>query len=90
MATKKAKKTPSKVKKSWHGRLTAEADAETAALLTSLDVDQTLWRYDIVASLAHAQMLCEQKLITRAASTRTARRSSLSKGTNRLALSAKD
>ncbi len=66
MATKKAKKTPSKVKKSWHGRLTAEADAETAALLTSLDVDQTLWRYDIVASLAHAQMLCEQKLITRA------------------------
>ena len=39
--------------KSWHGRLSAEADSATAALLASLDVDVALWKYDIVGSLAH-------------------------------------
>jgi argininosuccinate lyase len=46
--------------------LSAEPDAATAELLSSLDVDQELWRYDIAGSIAHAQMLCEQKIITRA------------------------
>ena len=52
--------------KSWHGRLTAEADATTAAFLASLDVDQALWRYDIAGSIVHAQMLGEVGLISRA------------------------
>ncbi len=79
MATKKTSKTTKTKKiakktaapkstgsagKSWHGRLTATADAATAQLLASLDIDQALWRYDIVGSIAHAQMLSEQKLIS--------------------------
>jgi len=61
MAAKKtARKTAkSKTEKSWHGRLTSEADAATARLLASLDVDRALWKYDIAGSLAHAQMLRE-------------------------------
>lgn len=54
------------VPKSWHGRLTAQADSATASLLASLDVDAALWRYDIAGSLAHAQMLREQGLLTAA------------------------
>lgn len=60
-------KHPMEVKKhakSWHGRLSAEADSATAVLLASLDVDVALWKYDIVGSLAHAQMLHEQELLT--------------------------
>ncbi len=64
-----AKKKQSKPKttggKSWHGRLTAEADAATARFLASLDVDLALWRYDIAGSVAHAQMLSEVGLITK-------------------------
>ncbi|MBN1942756.1 MAG: argininosuccinate lyase [Phycisphaerae bacterium] len=52
--------------KSWHGRLTAQADSATEALLASLDVDAALWRYDIAGSLAHAQMLREEGLLTAA------------------------
>ncbi len=59
---RKADKVESK--KSWHGRLTAEADAATARLLASLDVDTALWRYDITGSLAHAQMLSEEGILT--------------------------
>ena len=51
--------------KSWHGRLTAQADATTAAFLASLDVDRALWRYDIAGSVAHAQMLAEVGLLSR-------------------------
>lgn len=64
--TKRPKKTSaSGAKKSWHGRLTADADAATAKLLASLDVDVQLWRYDIAGSLAHAQMLSEENIITK-------------------------
>jgi len=63
MAGKQAK---SKSKKSWQGRLTADADAATAELLGSLDVDQVLWRYDIAGSVAHARMLSEVGLISKA------------------------
>ncbi|MDP6634378.1 MAG: argininosuccinate lyase [Phycisphaerae bacterium] len=63
MAAKKTKKQSSK---SWQGRLTADADAQTAAMLASLDVDFALWRYDIVGSIAHAEMLHKCKLISRA------------------------
>jgi len=51
--------------KSWQARLTAAADAATARLVASLDVDRALWRYDIVGSIAHAQMLSEQSILTR-------------------------
>jgi len=61
-----AKKTRKRSNKSWQGRLTADADARTAAMLASLDVDFALWRYDIVASIAHAEMLHKCKLISRA------------------------
>ena len=50
--------------KSWQARLSAAADAATAQLVASLDVDKALWRYDIVGSIAHAQMLGEQKILT--------------------------
>jgi len=59
------KKTTTAAAKSWHGRLTADADAATAEFLASLDVDRTLWRYDIAGSVAHAQMLCEVGLLKR-------------------------
>jgi len=51
--------------KSWQARLSAEADAATAAFLASLDVDRQLYRYDIVGSIAHARMLSEVHLISR-------------------------
>jgi len=63
MAGKEAK-TGSK--KSWHGRLAADADAATAQFLASLDVDRALWRYDITGSVAHAQMLAEAGILSRA------------------------
>ena len=59
-----AKKTQKRSNKSWQGRLTADPDAQTAAMLASLDVDFALWRYDIVASIAHAEMLGKCKLIS--------------------------
>jgi argininosuccinate lyase len=51
-------------KKSWGHRLQAEADAATAELLASLDVDVELAPYDIAGSIAHAQMLREIGVLT--------------------------
>ena len=62
MAKRKARPAP---RKSWGRRLAAEADAATAKLLASLDVDRALWRYDIVGSVAHARMLQEVGLLTK-------------------------
>ena len=67
MAGKEARSGPTK---SWQGRLAGQADAATAEFVASLDVDRALWRYDIVGSVAHAQMLCEVKLISKADLTR--------------------
>ncbi|MCK4276787.1 MAG: argininosuccinate lyase, partial [Phycisphaerae bacterium] len=53
-------------KKSWQGRLAAEADAVTAQFVASIDVDRELWKYDIVGSIVHAQMLSEVGLISKA------------------------
>ncbi|HUS48199.1 MAG TPA: argininosuccinate lyase [Phycisphaerae bacterium] len=53
-------------KKSWHGRLAADADAITAEFLASLDVDKELWRYDIAGSIVHARMLSEVGIISAA------------------------
>ena len=57
--------TSERASKSWGERLSAEPDPAAAELLSSLDVDEQLWRYDIAGSIAHARMLCEQKIITR-------------------------
>ncbi|MCE5277616.1 MAG: argininosuccinate lyase [Planctomycetaceae bacterium] len=62
MAAKKDKSQDGS--KSWQARLTAQADAVTAQFVASLDVDHDLWPYDIVGSIAHAQMLSEVGLIS--------------------------
>jgi len=58
-----AKKKSPQVRKSWQGRLKTAPNAATAKLLASLDVDQALWRYDVVGSLAHAEMLARVGLL---------------------------
>ncbi|HUT00874.1 MAG TPA: argininosuccinate lyase [Phycisphaerae bacterium] len=52
-------------RKSWQARLTADPDATTAEFVASLDVDRALWRYDVVGSITHAQMLHEVGLLTK-------------------------
>ncbi len=56
----------SKSKKSWEKRLSGEPDELTVDFVESLSVDKRLYKYDIAGSIAHAQMLAEQKLITKA------------------------
>jgi argininosuccinate lyase len=51
--------------KPWQARLAADADAVTAEFVASLDVDRALWRYDVVGSVTHAQMLHEVGLLTK-------------------------
>jgi argininosuccinate lyase len=55
----------SKPEKSWEKRLSSGPDELAIEFVESLSYDQRLYKYDIVGSLAHAEMLCEQKLITR-------------------------
>jgi len=55
-----------KSKKSWEKRLAGQPDPLTVDFVESLSYDKRLYKYDIVGSIAHAQMLAEQKLITRA------------------------
>ena len=54
-----------KLEKSWEKRLAGEPDPLTVDFVESLSIDKRLYKYDIVGSIAHAQMLAEQKLITR-------------------------
>ncbi len=54
-----------KSKKSWEKRLSGEPDKLMVDFVESLSVDKRLYKYDIVGSIAHAQMLAEQKLITK-------------------------
>ncbi len=58
-----AKKMKKSVK-SWHGRLSGEADHATSELLASIDVDWALYKYDIAGSIAHATMLREIGILT--------------------------
>jgi argininosuccinate lyase len=55
-----------KRKKSWEKRLTGQPDPLMVDFVESLSFDKRLYKYDIVGSIAHAQMLAEQKLITKA------------------------
>jgi argininosuccinate lyase len=54
-----------KTEKSWEKRLAGEPDELTIDFVESLSVDKRLYKYDIVGSIAHTQMLAEQKLISR-------------------------
>jgi argininosuccinate lyase len=54
-----------KVEKSWEKRLGSTPDDLTVEFVESLSVDKRLYKYDIAGSIAHAQMLCEQKLISK-------------------------
>lgn len=51
--------------KSWEKRLAGEPDELTVHFVESLSIDKRLYKYDIVGSIAHAQMLAERKLITK-------------------------
>ena len=48
----------------WGGRFAAEPDAIMADINTSIDVDRKLYRQDIAASRAHAEMLAHQGIIS--------------------------
>jgi argininosuccinate lyase len=50
--------------KMWGGRFGADPDAVMADINTSIDVDRKLFRQDIAASRAHAEMLEAQGIIT--------------------------
>jgi argininosuccinate lyase len=52
-------------KKSWEQLLNGGPDKLLVDFVESLSYDTRLYKYDIVASIAHAQMLCEQKLISK-------------------------
>ena len=50
----------------WEERLASRPDEMTVDFVESLSYDRRLYKYDIVGSIAHAQMLAEQGLISRA------------------------
>ena len=51
--------------KSWQSRMAGSQDELAVNFVESISVDNRLYKYDIAGSIAHAQMLSEQKLITR-------------------------
>ena len=53
-------------KKSWEKRLSGKPDELMVDFVQSLSVDKRLYKYDIVGSIAHAQMLADKKLISKA------------------------
>jgi len=50
--------------KMWGGRFSAQPDAVMAEINASIDVDRKLFRQDIAASRAHAEMLAKQGIIS--------------------------
>ena len=53
-----------KTEKSWEKRLSGSPDELAMQFVESLSYDRRLYKYDIMGSIAHAQMLYEQGLIT--------------------------
>ncbi|MHC4499491.1 MAG: argininosuccinate lyase [Planctomycetota bacterium] len=51
--------------KTWEKRLAGQPDPQIVDFVESLSYDRRLYKYDIVGSIAHAQMLAEQKVITK-------------------------
>ena len=54
-----------KTEKSWEKRLAGKPDELMVDFVESLSIDKRLYKYDIVGSIAHAQMLAECKLISK-------------------------
>lgn len=52
--------------KSWEKRLSGQTDELAIDFVESLSYDKRLYKYDIAGSIAHAQMLADQKLMTKA------------------------
>ncbi|MBN2377245.1 MAG: argininosuccinate lyase [Sedimentisphaerales bacterium] len=52
-------------KKSWQSRMSGAVDELAVNFVESISVDWRLYKYDIVGSIAHAQMLSEQGLISK-------------------------
>ncbi|HDS84800.1 MAG TPA: argininosuccinate lyase [Phycisphaerales bacterium] len=55
-----------KPEKSWEKRLSGSIDDLAVGFVESLSFDRRLYKVDIVGSIAHAEMLAAQKLITQA------------------------
>ncbi len=54
-----------KQEKSWQSRMAQEQDELAVDFVESISVDHRLYKYDIAGSIAHAQMLSEQKLLSK-------------------------
>ncbi len=54
----------SKKERSWEKRLSGEPNKLMIDFVESLSFDHRLYRHDIAGSIAHAQMLAQQKIIT--------------------------
>ncbi len=52
--------------KPWGGRFDAATDALVESYTSSIDADERLLRYDVLASIAHARMLGRQRIIPKA------------------------
>jgi argininosuccinate lyase len=55
----------SEPQKSWEHRLSKPTDSLAVDFVESLSYDRRLYKYDIVGSIAHGEMLCAQKLLTK-------------------------
>jgi argininosuccinate lyase len=53
-----------KAEKSWEKRLSGTVDELAVNFVESLSFDHRLYKVDVVGSIAHAEMLAAQKLIT--------------------------
>jgi argininosuccinate lyase len=51
--------------KSWEHRLAKATNSLAVDFVESLSFDTRLYKYDIAGSIAHAEMLCQQKLLTK-------------------------
>ncbi len=52
--------------KLWGGRFSQDTHQDVESFTSSLEIDQRLWKVDIQASIAHAQMLGRQTIISKA------------------------
>ncbi len=53
------------IEKSWQSRMAVEQDKLAVDFVESISYDRRLYRYDILGSIAHAQMLNDQGIITK-------------------------
>ena len=66
MAKRGAKSEETKARKPWGGRFRGGTDARVEAFTESVSFDYRLAPYDVLASIAHAEMLGAQGIITKA------------------------